>query len=67
MSDTHQMSVYITLGNGHAVGVSADEQWAIYNMDKSLIVARLGEATIRNLDNLRDALNRLAIHATDVL
>lgn len=67
MSDTHHMDVYITLGNGKAVGISSDtKELAIYDMQKNVIVAHLGKATLRNFDNIRDALNRLSIHATDV-
>lgn len=66
MSDSHHMRIYISLGNGKAVGITADgKELAIFDMEKHLILARLGEATTANIDALNDALDRLYIHATD--
>ena len=57
--------VYITLGDGAELGVDGERLVAIQRNERGLIIALvdLGKATEKRLDQVKEYLDRLAVHA----
>lgn len=56
------MGIYVTIGNGRAIGITRDNQLVIWDMVSEEVLIDLGRATTHNIKILAETFQRLETH-----